>query len=316
MISEKDSELLDVRKKHRSELEAMAETLCNAKHEANNLRSDLNIKNSESEALRNINSKQSVILFETEEMSNTLRVRIADLESQLDNLSRDKSILQITLSTTTADLDLAKKKIQEGEALRRRLHNMVQELKGNIRVFCRVRPFLACEAGFGSMEYIKTGTNTDEIGEITITQASESASGQAITKPYSFTFDRVFGQSASQEDVFDEISQLVQSSLDGYRVCIFAYGQTGSGKTFTMEGNTSDPSNAGMIPKSVEQIFATAEAMSENGWKFSFECSYLEIYNETIRDLLSTRRDQEGRYDIRHHEGRTTVTDLTIGNSD
>ncbi len=99
---------------------------------------------------------------------------------------------------------------------------------------------------------------------------------------YEFQFDRVFTPSSKQKDVFDEISQLVQSSLDGYNVCIFAYGQTGSGKTFTMEGpGNPDEETMGMIPRAVHQVFHTAQDLKDKGWEvgifFKQYCSFLLI---------------------------------------
>lgn len=73
-----------------------------------------------------------------------------------------------------------------------------------------------------------------------------------------------------QAEVFGDISQLVQSALDGYRVCIFAYGQTGSGKTHTMLGS---PTDRGMIPRAMDQLFASAAAMEEQGWTFEMQVS-------------------------------------------
>uniref|UniRef100_A0A0E0LCJ8 Kinesin motor domain-containing protein n=1 Tax=Oryza punctata TaxID=4537 RepID=A0A0E0LCJ8_ORYPU len=113
----------------------------------------------------------------------------------------------------------------------RKLFNEVQELKGNIRVHCRIRPFLPGED--------QTSTTIEYVGDngelILANPAKRGNEGNKL-----FKFNKVLGPSASQDEVFKEIQPLIRSVLDGYNVCIFAYGQTGSGKTYTMTG----PENA------------------------------------------------------------------------
>ncbi|KAL3274230.1 hypothetical protein HHI36_015641 [Cryptolaemus montrouzieri] len=125
-----------------------------------------------------------------------------------------------------------------------------------------------------------------------------------------FSFDRVFHQNTTQEEIFEELAHLIQSALDGYHVCVFAYGQTSSGKTYTMQGEPSRE-REGMIPRSIKLIFETKKEMEALGWSYDIRASFLEIYNENVRDMLAvdTRRPLE----IRFNEGRgTTVSNLTI----
>lgn len=106
----------------------------------------------------------------------------------------------------------------------------------------------------------------------------------------------MFDPSAKQAKVFEEICQLVQSAIDGYNVCVFAYGQTGSGKTFTMEGG-EEPGNEGMIPLTLDMIYKETKKLESKGWDYKMEASFLEIYNEEIRDLLATEKNL--KYDIK-----------------
>src|SRR5574343_596733 len=105
--------------------------------------------------------------------------------------------------------------------------------------------------------------------------------------PKSFTFDSVFDTSISQQELYEETAfALVESVIEGYNGTIFAYGQTGCGKTFTMSGNASVPELRGIIPNSFSHIFE-AISVSDASKIFLVRCSYLEIYNEEIRDLLN-----------------------------
>ncbi|GLJ38863.1 hypothetical protein SUGI_0792160 [Cryptomeria japonica] len=214
-------------------------------------------------------------------------------------------------------LEEAELQIFEGELVRRKLHNTILELKGNIRVFCRVRPIMPEDECTGSDSLVvQYPASAELIGRgIDLIQSP----GQK----HPFIFDKVFGPEAGQEEVFVEISQLVQSALDGYKVCIFAYGQTGSGKTHTMIGRTDVENQKGVIPRSLEQIFKTSQSLASQGWSFRMQASMLEIYNETIRDLLVSNKPSNAdgtriengtkQYTIKHDQnGNTNVSDLTI----
>ncbi|KAI3702946.1 hypothetical protein L6452_28700 [Arctium lappa] len=216
---------------------------------------------------------------------------------------RVNSDLQLRLAETEL-------KLVEGEALRKKLHNTILELKGNIRVFCRVRPLLTDDVDDNETKSVYFPTTTETLGRgIELLQHGQK---------HSFTFDKVFVPESSQQEVFVEVSQLVQSALDGYKVCIFAYGQTGSGKTHTMMGTPGNYDDKGLIPRSLEQIFESKQTLQNQGWKYEMQVSMLEIYNETIRDLLSTNRSgpPEGgtkQHTIKHDaNGNTHVSDLTI----
>lgn len=108
-------------------------------------------------------------------------------------------------------------RLQNSESQRRKLHNTLQELRGNIRVYVRCRPFLRND-GDSRERGLECGRDGSSVSLVR---------GGGIPSQ-SFSFDQVFKPDASQDDVYREVAELVQSALDGYRVCIFSYGQTGN----------------------------------------------------------------------------------------
>lgn len=167
------------------------------------------------------------------------------------------------------------------ENTRKDLHNQNLDLMGNIRVMCRVRPYTDKEKEieqvslecFDDKHTIQVSTKRLRLWQMQIEKST-------------YEFDHVFNTSADQKEVYLELSPLVQSAIDGYNVCIFAYGQTGSGKTYTMEGNVNSPEKKGVIPRSIDEIFDKIEETNKLGWNFEVYVQYIEIYNETIQDLL------------------------------
>ncbi|KAJ6361848.1 hypothetical protein OIU78_002290 [Salix suchowensis] len=156
----------------------------------------------------------------------------------------------------------------------------------NVQVLLRCRPFSEDELRSNAPQVV---TCNDYQREVAV---SQNIAGKHIDRV--FTFDKVFGPLAQQKDLYEQaVVPIVNEVLEGFNCTIFAYGQTGTGKTYTMEGeckrgksgpNGELPSEAGVIPRAVQQIFDTLE--SQNA-EYSVKVTFLELYNEEITDLLA-----------------------------
>lgn len=209
---------------------------------------------------------------------------VSKIRSDLDGLRNQVFLVQdstraMTLETAvillqgvgkilSSETQFLKDKLKAETALRRKLHNTVLELKGNIRVFVRVRPLIPREVAC----CISSCVFADSDSELRL-----SRSGQTRT----FTFDRVFDQSTENGELFSELHQLLISALDGFNVAILAYGITGSGKTFTMEGIYER--------LGLDLFHERVTRETSGGWKYAFEGTVFEVYNETIIDLLNLK---------------------------
>ena len=114
-----------------------------------------------------------------------------------------------------------------------------------------------------------------------------------------FTFDAVYDWNSKQVELYEEtFAPLVDSVLEGFNGTIFAYGQTGTGKTFTMEGVKNDEALAGVIPRSFSHIFSHISA-APTGEQYLVRSSYLEIYQEEVRDLLSKDQGEKNHLELK-----------------
>lgn len=184
-------------------------------------------------------------------------------------------------------------------------------MDANVKVFCRVRPPNERERGVagstlsGSAGYFARRSDA-AFTKACVTVPNSDASQQTLFlhgkhgPARTFTFDRVFGQQASQTDVFQAVgAPITRACLEGYNGTIFAYGQTGSGKTFTMQGpdDVIDADSMGLtqeqldlrglVPRVFDFLFENVvEKDKDAKVQHVFKCSFLEIYNERVYDLL------------------------------
>ncbi|KAK7623173.1 kinesin motor domain protein [Phyllosticta citricarpa] len=288
-MEKKDRELLDLRR------------------ETEQLKADIERKTALEKNLRDKLSESTANNMTLESANSAMKAKINFLESDSQAQSTAFAELHKRMQEAVDAAEETKAKLRAEETLRRKLHNQVQELKGNIRVFCRVRPPAEIEATeTAEINYPDAGKDSKEV----VIQGPEqkSAMGNVTRSTNPFSFDRVFGPKSQNGEVFEEISQLVQSALDGYNVCIFCYGQTGSGKTYTMS------SSDGMIPLAVQQIYNTAQDLEEKGWRYKMEGQFVEVYNEVLNDLLGKAEEfDKKKHEIRHDAQKksTEITGVT-----
>ncbi|KAJ8668704.1 hypothetical protein QAD02_010367 [Eretmocerus hayati] len=160
----------------------------------------------------------------------------------------------------------------------------------NVRVVVRVRPLNTKELEILSQNVV----SVDNLNNIITVKNPHASSDEP---PKSFSFDAVFDTRTSQVDIYNETARpILDKVLQGYNGTIFAYGQTGTGKTYTMVGARTSPQERGIIPNSFAHIFGYIAKADENQ-KFLVRATFLEIYNEEIRDLLG--KDQNQKLDVK-----------------
>ncbi|ORY82642.1 hypothetical protein BCR37DRAFT_357864 [Protomyces lactucae-debilis] len=175
---------------------------------------------------------------------------------------------------------------------------------GNIVVAVRVRPLNARERSRNAaccvcVDGKKTQLVSDTKQRTRNGRAAEKAHSKSFTFDHSYwSCDKSDAHYAAQGNVYEDLgAPLIEKTLRGYNCCIFAYGQTGSGKSYSMMGTDDEP---GLIPLICKQLFTRIEAERGNdGREVRVEVSYLEIYSERVRDLLSSH--SKGNLRVREH---------------
>ncbi|XP_027346242.1 kinesin-like protein KIN-14I [Abrus precatorius] len=262
------SEVYDLERK----LEACRQELLAAK-------STISVKDSELAALQN-NLKE-----------------LEELREMREDIDRKNEQTAAILKMQGAQLAEMEALYKEEQVLRKRYFNIIEDMKGKIRVYCRLRPL-------GEKEIAEK-----ERGVLTAVDEFTVEYPWKDDKLKQYIYDRVFDADATQECVFEDTRYLVQSAVDGYNVCIFAYGQTGSGKTFTIYGCENNP---GLTPRAIAELFRILKR-DNNKYSFSLKAYMVELYQDTLIDLLLPKTGKHFKLDIKKDStGMVVVENVTV----
>ncbi|XP_076659707.1 uncharacterized protein LOC143363016 [Halictus rubicundus] len=163
-------------------------------------------------------------------------------------------------------------------------------VKNAIKVYARLRPEKNRKAAVNYTVHHRPKENLEE-DFLILVSPSQKTKDYPDHRPesWNYSFFRVFEESATQEDIFEDVARpVMESALDGYNGTIFAYGQTASGKTHSIIGNQRNIDDRGIIPRSLQYLFNVIQKRPEN--LYTIEVAFLEIYNENGYDLLDRRQ--------------------------
>ncbi|XP_066543201.1 kinesin-like protein klp-3 [Amia ocellicauda] len=218
-------------------------------------------------------------------LRSTVKHMFSEMGHQMEQLLKAALRMKEAQQNSTTDFEELRSLYRREAMERKALYNKLQELCGNIRVFCRCRGDSAAD----------TCLDVPSDEEVIVNQKGSKKT---------FFFDKVYPSSATQEEVFNEARAIITSCVDGYNVCILAYGQTGSGKTYTMMGPKGNP---GVNIRSIRELLHICK--QRETITYVLKISMLEIYNESLNDLLAL--NQTSQLEIQTRGKAVTVHGLT-----
>ena len=189
-------------------------------------------------------------------------------------------------------------KLKNEKFLRRKIHNRYMYLRGNLRIMCRIRPFLPTEKVNKKSQMETFTINNDSIS---IYQENKNIKN--------FEYDYIFDTKSTQKDVYEEVTLLIQSMVQGNNICIIAYGQTCTGKTYTIQG--PDSRNPGVAPLAARELFVILNNFNKSNLFQSIKLTMtiIEIYNEQIYNLLEESTPSLNMYE--DSSGNLIIPELT-----
>ena len=159
----------------------------------------------------------------------------------------------------------------------------------SVQVALRIRPLVPIETEKGCKDILEVFS---ELNQIRIGNTDKA-----------FTYNYVFGTNSTQDQVYDKcVKHMIQNLFNGYNLTVLAYGQTGSGKTHTMGTTYCGDGEMGVIPRAVTEIFDCAK--DNFAVDFTMTVSFMELYQETLYDLLSSKSREQCVLDIREDQNR------------